>query len=129
MQSLDSPPLPACYYFVELKPGSVSGGLATDGGMSIPFDRRVSVPSRVLLQQVGEESVLLDLRSECYFGLDPVGTRMWAALTEASTIEAAFAELRGMYEVEPERLRGDLEKLVEKLVEQGLLEVAPAAVR
>lgn len=73
--------------------------------------------------------MLLDLRSECYFGLDPVGTRMWAALTQAGTIEAAFAELRGMYEVEPERLRGDLEKLVEKLVEQGLLEVAPAAVR
>lgn len=67
--------------------------------------------------------MLLDLRSECYFGLDPVGTRMWAALTEAGTIEAAFAELREMYEVEPKRLREDFESLIEKLVEHGLLEV------
>ncbi len=79
-------------------------------------------PQHVLLQQVGEETVLLNLEKECYFGLDPVGTRMWEALTKASTIEAAYQELLSAYDVDPRRLRQDLEALIDKLVENGLLE-------
>jgi hypothetical protein len=92
--------------------------------LAISFSARVVVPPHVLLQRVGEETVLLDLRKESYFGLDPVGTRMWEALTKASTVEAAYQELLDTFEVEGERLRQDLAGLVEKLVEQGLLETS-----
>lgn len=92
--------------------------------LPIPFRARVVVPPHVLLQQVGEESVLLDLKTECYFGLDPVGTRMWQALMKAETIEAAYQELIGAYEVDAQRLRQDLEELIAKLVEKGLLETS-----
>lgn len=90
--------------------------------MAISFRARVSVPSRVLLQQLGEESILLDLQSECYFGLDPVGTRMWEALTGTKNVEAAYQRLLSTYDVDAQRLRKDLEGLIGKLVENGLLE-------
>jgi hypothetical protein len=90
--------------------------------LSISFSARVVVPPHVLLQQVGEESVLLNLEKECYFGLDPVGTRMWEALTKANTVEAACQELLSAYDVDEQRLRQDLEKLIESLVKNGLLE-------
>jgi hypothetical protein len=92
--------------------------------LSISFSARVVVPSHVLLQQVGGESVLLNLEKECYFGLDPVGTRMWEALTKANTVEAAYKELLLAYDVDEQRLRQDLENLIEALVANGLLEAS-----
>ncbi|HEV2388547.1 MAG TPA: PqqD family protein [Candidatus Acidoferrales bacterium] len=94
--------------------------------MAISFSARVVVPSHVLLQQVGEESVLLNLEKESYYGLDPVGTRMWGALTRAVTVEAAYQELLAEYEVDAAQLRRDMAGLIEKLVENGLLETSPS---
>lgn len=82
------------------------------------------MPPHVLLQQVGGESVLLNVEKERYFGLDPVGTRMWEVLTKASTVEEAYNELLSAYDVEPQRLRQDLEALIDKLVANGLLETS-----
>lgn len=98
--------------------------LQWSGALAISFSARVVVPPHVLLQQVGEESVLLNLEKESYFGLDPVGTRMWQALTKAATVEDAYQELLAGYEVVPDRLRQDLAGLIEKLVENGLLETS-----
>lgn len=90
--------------------------------MAVSFDMRVSVPSDVLVSALGDESVILNLKSECYFGLDPTGTRMWELLTTSESIQAAYESLLREYEVQGEQLRRDLDELVEKLVAQGLLE-------
>jgi hypothetical protein len=90
--------------------------------MTIPFSAKVAVPADVLMRDLGGEAVILNLKSEMYFGLDEVGTRMWAVLTTAPSIEAAFETLRVEYDVAPEKLRGDLEALVGQLLEKGLLE-------
>jgi hypothetical protein len=91
--------------------------------MSIRLTTRVSVPPDVLIQELQGESVLLNLRTGRYFGLEEVGTRMWMNLTTAESLQAACDSLLAEYEVEGERLQRDLENLVEKLVEHGLLEV------
>jgi hypothetical protein len=97
--------------------------------MPLSFSQKASVPADVLFTEVGNESVMLQLKSERYYGLEEVGTRMWKLLTAAETIEAAYQQLLAEYEVEPEVLRRDLEALIERLVEQGLLELSPAPVR
>jgi hypothetical protein len=94
--------------------------------MTISFSTRVSVPPEVLVQELAGESVLLDLTSERYFGLDDVGTRMWKALAEGPSIQASYDVLLSEYEVDAEQLRRDLTGLVEQLVEHGLLHVHPA---
>ena len=85
---------------------------------------RVTLPESVLVRELGGESVLLNLESESYFGLDEMGTRMWAALTTSPSIEAAFESLLAEYEVEPEQLRSDLSAFVERLAESGLIDVS-----
>ena len=92
--------------------------------MTIAFESRVRVPSDVLLSELDGESVLLNLKTETYFGLDEVGTRMWSALTGSDSIEAACELLKADYDVDAQRLREDLVALLEKLFENGLLEVA-----
>jgi hypothetical protein len=94
--------------------------------MTIPFSARILVPPDILISQVGGESVILNLKSEHYFGLDDIGTEMWAAITNSESIQAAYEKLLNEYEVEPEQLKRDLQNLIQKLVEHGLVEVSDA---
>jgi hypothetical protein len=43
---------------------------------------RVVIPERLLVQQLNCETVILDLDSGTYFGLDEVGTRVWQLLAQ-----------------------------------------------
>ena len=92
--------------------------------MTISFSDRVTVPDDVLISQLQEESVILNLDSERYYGLDDVGTRFLSILTTSDSIETAYGRLRLEYEVHPQVLREDLLALVENLIEQGLVEVS-----
>jgi len=89
--------------------------------MTISFTDRVAVPDGVLISRLQEESVILNLQSERYFGLDDVGTRFLTVLTSSESIEDAYQELAAEFDVDPEVLRQDLIALVEKLIDQGLL--------
>ena len=89
--------------------------------MTIAFTDRVVVPDGVLISHLQEESVILNLESERYFGLDDVGTRFLSVVTTSDTIETAYERLRNEYDVDPQVLRNDLLALIENLVDQGLL--------
>jgi hypothetical protein len=91
--------------------------------MPIPFDQRVVIPPDVLVQELDGESVILNVATERYFGLDHIGTRMWAALTTLETIEAAYESLIATFDVDPASLRQDLQALVTELVDHGLLDI------
>ena len=85
--------------------------------------KRVEIPEGVLVRELQGESVLLNLDSECYFGLDEVGTRMWGALTSTADVEAACDALLVEYAVERERLHSDLLAFIETLAGEGLVRV------
>lgn len=89
--------------------------------MTQPLIGQVVKPDDVLIRDLGGESVLLNLASESYFGLDEVGTRMWAALANSPSIEAAFGMLLAEYDVEAEQLRADLTAFLRELTEAGLI--------
>jgi len=89
--------------------------------MTISFSDRVTVPDDVLISHLQEESVILNLDSERYYGLDDVGTRFLSILTTSDSIETAYERLRHEYDVDPQVLRSDLLALIENLIDQGLL--------
>jgi len=89
--------------------------------MTISFSDRVTVPDDVLISHLQDESVILNLASERYYGLDDVGTRFMSVLTTSDSIETAYARLRDEYDVDGEALKQDLLALVENLIDQGLL--------
>jgi hypothetical protein len=91
--------------------------------MQISLGTKASVPAEVLIQELQGESVLLNMGTGRYFGLDEVGTRMWAVLTTAESLQAAYDTLLAEYDADGQRLESDLRNLVEKLVEYGLVEI------
>jgi len=94
----------------------------------LTFDDRLLQPAHVLVRFLDEESVLLNINTERYFGLDETGTRMWQLVTAAPKIEVAYRQLLDEYDVTPELLRENLTDLLNRLVENGLLLVADAHV-
>ncbi len=92
--------------------------------MAISFSDRVTVPDDVLISNLQEESVLLNLDSERYFGLDNVGNRFFSVLTTSDSIEAAYESLATEYDVDRDALRQDLVSLIEDLLAHGLIKVS-----
>ncbi|HEY2962156.1 MAG TPA: PqqD family protein [Pyrinomonadaceae bacterium] len=92
--------------------------------MQFSVSDRVRIPDDVLISRLQEESVILNLDSERYFGLDDVGTRILSVLTASDSIEAAYESLRDEYDVDGHALRQDLLALIENLLQQGIIEVS-----
>ena len=92
----------------------------------VSFSERLTVAPDVLFRLVGDEGVLLNLNTTLYLGLNAVGTRMWNALTSASSIQSAYDALLREYEVEPAQLRADLEEFIQKLLGHKLILAGPA---
>jgi len=75
----------------------------------------------VLAQELDGETVLLDLASESFFGLDVVSTRVWQLLQEGAGETQIVDTLLEEYEVERAELERDITELLSRLAEAGLI--------
>jgi Coenzyme PQQ synthesis protein D (PqqD) len=91
--------------------------------MSTSFSQRVKIPDHVLVSDLQGESVILNVNSERYYGLDKVGTRFLTLLSDCESIEHAFEALLAEYDVNADTLRADITDLLNDLSEQGLVEI------
>ena len=81
---------------------------------------RANIPPQVMARQVGEETVILNLESGVYFGLDRVGARIWQLMAEGKTLSGICDAMQEEYEVSREVLEGDVVRLAQELFDQGL---------
>jgi hypothetical protein len=91
--------------------------------MAIAFSARVRIAPEVMIREIGGESVLLDLKTERYLGLNESGTRMWQVLMESPTVQTAYETLLAEFDVAPSELQGDLNGLLEQLLANALIVV------
>lgn len=73
------------------------------------------------------EAAILNIRNGVYYGLDPVGARIWQLIQQPRSVDEVRETLVGEYEVEPERCAQDLVALLEQLLAEGLIEVREGA--
>jgi hypothetical protein len=85
------------------------------------LDAKLSIPPQVMSRLVGDETVLLDLSSGIYFGLDGVGKRIWESLAEGHSLGDTVAVIVAEYEVNEAQAQSDVVKFVGDLVARGLL--------
>jgi hypothetical protein len=94
--------------------------------MTRSYSARLNTAPEVMFRTIGDESVILNLNNERYLGLDAVGTRMWTLLNGLGSIQEAYESLLAEFDVEPVRLRHDLNELIDQLLEHGLIEITAA---
>ena len=85
------------------------------------LDTRLSIPSQVISRLVDDETVVLDLESGMYFGLDGVGKRIWESVAEGHSLGEIVAIIVGEYEVDEPQAEYDVLSFAHELVERGLL--------
>jgi|SRR5688572_13773670 hypothetical protein len=96
------------------------------GDVSSQLSDRLRAHSSVLSRELGGETVLLNLESGVYYGLDAIGTRAWNLLAEDHTLADVCSIMVEEYEVSPETLQQDLVALVNELCEKQLLVAVPS---
>jgi hypothetical protein len=94
---------------------------------TLNLHQTIALSPDVISQEVSGETVLLDLESENYFGLDEVGTRIWQLIKETNDLNAIYNTLLGEYEVSGERLQQDLTTLLTEIEGLGLIVLEEAA--
>ena len=69
------------------------------------------------------EAAILNLKSGVYYGLNPVGARIWSLIQEPKTVTEIKDTLLLEFDTEPEQCEADLFALLNELLSHGLIEV------
>lgn len=84
---------------------------------------RVIVPDNVVHRAFDSETVLLNLTTGRYHGLDEIGGRILAVLVETGSPERAAESLAREFEQPLARTVGDVATFCNQLAERGLIEI------
>lgn len=88
---------------------------------------KYQLAKHISLTQVDDEAVLLDLDAGTYFGLNPVGALYLSLLESGRSVDAAVLEIQSQYDAPAPQIHQDLTELLDKLIEQRLIEVCDGA--
>lgn len=88
----------------------------------------VSAAPDHLSSKLGPEVVILNLNSGVYFGLDPVGARVWELIQESNkSLSAIRDQIVGEFEVESDQCEKDLKDLLASMEVEGLIHIKTPA--
>ena len=83
--------------------------------------RHLRISDSVVVRDLDGESVILNIESGIYFGLDRIGTRVWQLIEAHGDVDAIVRVMEHEYDADPQTLRADAEALVAALVEKRLI--------
>jgi len=72
---------------------------------------------------LGDESAILNLKNSVYYGMNPVGARVWNLLQQPRSVGELRDTLLDEYEVAADRCEQELLALLERMRTEGLVEV------
>lgn len=72
---------------------------------------------------LAEESVILNLKSGIYYGLNAVGAWIWDRIQEPQSVSGLVEAIASEYDVAPDRCQQDLFVLLQDLFAAQLIEV------
>jgi hypothetical protein len=91
--------------------------------VQVSDDVRVTLSKDQVSCDLAGEAAILNLRSGVYYGLDPIGARVWRLVREPKTLAELRDLLLAEYDVEAATLEADLRNLLNSLSAQGLIEI------
>lgn len=84
---------------------------------------KVTIPPQVMARMVGDDTVILDLASGTYYGLDPVGARVWKFVVDGQSLARVCELMLAEYDVSREEIERDVLALVQTLLDKQLVSV------
>ena len=93
------------------------------GEPDVPSTSSVVVPEHVVHRRFATETVLLNLQTGQYHGVNPTGGRMLELLEGGATVGDAAAQLADEFERPQDEMEQDLRAFCSDLAQRGLIEV------
>jgi hypothetical protein len=92
---------------------------------AVSIDDRLTPSDQVVIRELAGESVILDLRSGLYFGLNGVGTRVWNLMAQGgSSLREVNAALGGEFDAPADVIEHEVLRFAGELCQHGLCRVA-----
>ena len=91
--------------------------------MTGTLDKSIHIPEDVVFRELQGEAVILSLESSTYFGLDPIGTRIWELFATHRSLRAILEAMQEEFDAPADALRSDLLKFIDELSANGLVKV------
>jgi hypothetical protein len=91
--------------------------------MALRRSSRVARNNEVLHASAGEELVMMSIEAGNYYGLDPIGRRIWEIIGEPQTVSGICARLIAEYDVPPEVCECEVLAFLSELAEQRIIDV------
>ena len=89
---------------------------------SITISSVVAAAQGQVSSDLAGEAVILSLHTGMYYGLGPVGARIWELLRTPTRVADIRDAIVQQYDVELERCERDVLELLRQLADQGLIE-------
>ena len=89
----------------------------------VSLDSRVTIHEDAVFRELDGEAVILQLEAGMYFGLDPIGTRLWKLIEAHGQLRPVLDAALQEFDVTSEVLERDLIELVSGLAEKQLIVV------
>ena len=89
----------------------------------ISINTQVKASNDQVSCELAEESAILDLKKGIYYGLDPIGAKIWELIQQPQTVSALVAQVTDEYDVDAEQATQDVIVLLSQLLERELIEI------
>ena len=90
----------------------------------LSLDDRLAPTDQVVVRELAGESVILDLKSGSYFGLNGVGTRAWSLMAQGGSLREVNAALLDEYDAASTVIQEELLKFAADLFDHGLCRIS-----
>lgn len=94
----------------------------------ITLQSKIKQCNSIYTSSIDNEAVMLNIDLGKYFGMNSIATDIWNKLKNTITIETLINELSSEYAVSPDQCQTDILPFLEKLIDNGLIEIENSSV-
>lgn len=90
---------------------------------AITLETTVQRSQELLTSSIGDEVVMMSIENSAYYGLDPVGSKIWEMIAEPVRVSQLCDQLMERFEVSAEQCQADVLKFLNEMHDEGMLQV------
>ena len=89
----------------------------------ISINTNIVVADEVVSCDLDGEAAILNLKDGVYYGLDPIGAKIWNLIQNPMILSDVVEKIWEEYDVKKDECTDDIFELIEKLLNNGLVKV------
>ena len=91
--------------------------------IKLTLDSTIQVANEVVSCDLVDEAAILNMKDGVYYGLNPVGARIWNLIQKPIPVRDILDVLISEYDVEKDVCQADLMELLDQLLEKELVKM------